>query len=92
MEDFQEKVYIKTKENLDDTLDRTSSAAANFVFPGLNSDKNDIQGYHSTEGLNIILQQLNVDGPKLRSLINKKIFNNKLSKDIWLLDLENLLI
>ena len=82
MENFQENVYIKTKENIDDTLDRTSSAAANFVFPGLNSEKNDIQGYHSTEGLNIILQQLNVDGAKLRSLINKKIFNNKLSKDV----------
>ena len=82
MEKFQEDVYIKTKENVEDTLDRTSSAAANFVFPGLNSEKNSIQGYHSTEGLNILLQQLNVDGPKLRSLINKNIFNNKLSKDV----------
>lgn len=82
MEEFQEKVYIKTKENLDDTLDRTSSAAANFVFPGLNSEKNDVQGFHSTEGLNHILQQLNGDGPKLRSMINKKLFNNKLPKNV----------
>ena len=82
MEDFQDKVYLKTKENIDDTLDRTSSAAANFVFPGLNSEKNDIQGFHSTEGLNNILQQLNGDGPKLRSLINKKLFNNKLPKSV----------
>jgi hypothetical protein len=80
MEKFQDFVYGKTKENIDDTLDRTSSAAANFVFPGLNSEKNDIKGYYSTEGLNIITQQLNSDGAKLRSLINKKFFNNKLSK------------
>lgn len=80
MEKFQEEVYLKTKENIEDTLDRTSSAAANFVFPGLNSEKNDIKGYYSTEGLNIVTQQLNSDGAKLRSLINKKFFNNKLSK------------
>jgi len=81
MEPFQDKVYEKTKENLDDTLDRTSSAAANFVFPGLNKDKDDIQGFYSTEGLNTILLQLNADGAKLRSLINQKIFKNKLSKE-----------
>ena len=81
MEPFQDKVYEKTKENLDDTLDRTSSAAANFVFPGLNNDKNDVQGFYSTEGLNTILLQLNSDGPKLRSLINQKIFKNKLTKE-----------
>jgi hypothetical protein len=80
MEKFQEQVYMKTKENIDDTLDRTSSAAANFVFPGLNPEKNDLRGYYSTEGLNIVLQQLNSDGAKLRSLINKKLFNGRLNK------------
>ena len=80
MEKFQDDVYLKTKENIDDTLDRTSSAAANFVFPGLNKDKNDIQGYYSTDGINTVLAQLNSDGPKLRTLINKKLFNGKLSK------------
>ena len=80
MEPFQVKVYEQTKENIDDTLDRTSSAASNFVFPGLNKDKNDVQGFYSTEGLNTVLSQLNSDGPKLRSLINQKIFKNKLSK------------
>jgi len=80
MEKFQEQVYMKTKENIDDTLDRTSSAAANFVFPGLNPEKNDLRGYYSTEGLNIVLQQLNSDGAKLRNLINRKLFNGKLNK------------
>ena len=80
MEKFQDDVYLKTKENIEDTLDRTSSAAANFVFPGLNKDKNDIQGYFSLDGITTVLAQLNSDGPKLRSLINKKLFNGKLSK------------
>jgi hypothetical protein len=82
MKEFQDSVYLKTKENIDDTLDRTSSAAANFVFPGLNKDKNDIYGYYSTEGITTVLSQLNSDGPKLRSLINQKLFNGKLSKTI----------
>lgn len=82
MEKFQDEVYLKTKENLDDTLDRTSSAAANFVFPGLNKEKNDIIGFYSNEGLNNITAQLNQDGPKLRSLINKRFYNGKLPKDI----------
>jgi len=82
LEKFQDDVYEKTKENIEDTLDRTSSAAANFVFPGLNSDKNNLQGFYSTEGLNTVLAQLNSDGDKLRELINKKLFNNKLSKEV----------
>jgi len=80
MNEFQYKVYLKTEENLDDTLDRTSSAAANFVFPGMNDDKNNVEGYFSTEGLNTVLQQLNSDGNKLRGLINKYILNNQLSR------------
>ena len=80
MEKFQEDVYLKTIENVKDTLDRTSSAAANFVFPGLNKDKNDVQGYYSTDGINTVLAQLNSDGPKLRSLINQKLFKGSLSK------------
>lgn len=82
MEPFQDTIYLKTKENIDDTLDRTSSAAANFVFPGLNKDKNDIYGYYSTEGITTVLSQLNSDGAKIRSLINQKLFNGKLSKTI----------
>lgn len=88
MEKFQESVYLKTTENIDDTLNRTSSAAANFVFPGLNKDKNDIQGYYSTDGINTVLAQLNSDGAKLRSLINQKIFKGALSK----LEEENFII
>ena len=82
MEDFQYKYYLETTKFFDDTLDRASSAAANFVFPGLNKEKNDLMGYFSSEGINMISNQLETDGDKLRSLINKKIFDGKLSKDI----------
>jgi hypothetical protein len=80
MEPFQLNAYIETTKNVDDTLDRASSAASNFVFPGLNKDNTDLEGYYSTDGINIVLSQLNNSGAKLRSLINNKIFDGKLSK------------
>jgi DNA polymerase III delta prime subunit len=82
MEDFQRKTYDIVSKLTDDKLDRGSSSAANFVFPGLNKDKNDIIGYSSNEGVNIIQSQINTDGDKLRSLINKKLFSNKLSREV----------
>jgi len=82
MEEFQYNTYLETTKIFNDKLDRASSSAANFVFPGLNKDKNDIIGYHSNEGINIIQSQINTDGDKLRSLINKKIFKGKLSKEV----------
>jgi len=80
MEQFQYKTYIETTHNIEDTLDRASSAVSNFVFPGLHPEKLELQGYYSTDGMNKVLSQLNTDGPKLRALINKKLFNNKLTK------------
>jgi superfamily II DNA or RNA helicase len=80
MESFQYNTYIETTKNFDDTLDRASSAASNFVFPGLNTDKTDLEGFYSTDGTNTVLSQINTDGAKLRSLINKKLFGGKLSK------------
>jgi DNA polymerase III delta prime subunit len=82
MEPFQYNTYLETTEKFEDTLDRASSAAANFVFPGLNKEKNKLFGYHSTEGMNTVISQIETDGSKLKSLINKTLFNNKLSKDI----------
>lgn len=80
MEPFQLKTYIEITKNFEDTLDRASSAASNFVFPGLNKDNTDLEGYYSTEGINTVLSQLNNSGAKLRSLINSKIFDGKLTK------------
>jgi hypothetical protein len=82
MDNFQNNTYQIANKNIDDKLDRGSSSAANFVFPGLNKDKNDIIGYHSNEGINIIQSQINTDGAKLRSLINKKLFNGKLNNEV----------
>jgi len=82
MDNFQYKTYLETTKNLDDKLDRASSSAANFVFPGLNKEKNDLIGYHSTEGINIVISQINTDGEKIRSMINKKLFNGKLNKEV----------
>jgi len=82
MEPFQYNTYLHTTKNIDDKLDRASSSAANFVFPGLNKEKNDLMGYHSTDGINTVISQLNTDGDKLRSMINKKLFNGKLSKEV----------
>jgi hypothetical protein len=81
MEKFQYDTYIETTKNFDDSLNKTSSAAANFVFPGLNKDKTDIIGYYSNEGMNTVVSQINTDGVLLRSLINKKIYNGKLTKN-----------
>jgi hypothetical protein len=80
MEPFQLKTYNTTVEDTDDTLDKASTAAANFVFPGLNNTKTELMGYYSTDGLTTVLSQLNTDGQKIRSLINKNLFNGKLSK------------
>jgi hypothetical protein len=80
MDSFQHATYMKTKDNVEDTLDKASTASSNFVFPGLNKNKTELEGYYSTEGVTTVLSQLSTDGPKLRSLINKKLFNGKLSK------------
>jgi hypothetical protein len=82
LESFQLKNYNLTLNNSNDPLDRASSSAANFIFPGLDKNKKDLNGYHSTEGLNILLSQINTDKNKLLKLINKKIFKNKLKSDI----------
>lgn len=82
MNEFQYKTYLSASKITDDKLDRASSSAANFVFPGLNKEENDIIGYQSNEGINTIINQLNTDGDKLRSLINTKLFDGKLDKEV----------
>jgi DNA polymerase III delta prime subunit len=81
MNDFQYIKYAEVAKKIKDSLDRAPSSAANFVFPGLNKEKNDIVGYYSNDGINAVINQLEVDASKLKSLINKKLFDNKLSKE-----------
>jgi hypothetical protein len=88
MNDFQKKAYskaIKIEDNDDDEkksdpLQKSTIAAGNFVFPVLDNDGKDIIGTYSTEGVSLLLSQLNNNGKKLKQMINKKLFNNKLNK------------
>lgn len=77
---FQLETYKKANENFDDTLDRASSAAANFVFPGLSDDKKNLTGYYSNDGVNKLITLLKNNKTKLFKLINKNIYRNKLNK------------
>jgi hypothetical protein len=76
----QYKAYLETTLKSQDTLDKASTAASNFVFPGLNKDRTELLGCYSTEGMSTILSQISTDGNKLRALINKNLFKGKLTK------------
>jgi superfamily II DNA or RNA helicase len=87
MNDFQNKIY-NTISNVDDIMiDKISSFTSgiillgNFVFPGLNKEKNDLVGFYTSEGLTVLLAQIASDGPKLCSLINQKIYGGKFSNN-----------
>jgi superfamily II DNA or RNA helicase len=80
MEKFQRSVYDRAIENFEDTLDKASSAASNFIFPALSKDKKTLIGNYSNEGLNITLSQLSTDGPILKKLINEILFNNTIDE------------
>ena len=90
MEPFQYKTYLETTTNVDDTLDRASSAASNFVFPGLSEDKNKLVGYYSTEGMKTVISQIKTDGDKLRLLI-KKLINDASDNKISDAEKENII-
>ena len=79
MEKFQLTTYTLATENFEDTLDRASSAAANFVYPGLDSIGNLI-GYHSNEGLNKLQNQLITNKAELIKKINKTLLGGKLNE------------
>ena len=92
MEQYQLKYYLEAIAKVKDTLDTSSSAASNFVFPGLSSDKTKLVGFHSTDGLNRLLSQISSDKSKLTKLINKTIFKGKLTKqqlEGFLIETEN---
>ena len=67
MLEFQLKTYKRVVETQDDSLDRTSEAVANFVFPGLPKNKADrgIEGYYGIEGINEIRSQLRTQSEAL---------------------------
>ncbi len=79
MEDFQLKCYLDATKNFDDKLDRASSAAANFVYPCLDSDGK-LKGVHSNEGLNRVLAQLKNKDDLIKA-INKQLFGGTIKKE-----------
>lgn len=75
---FQLKVYNRVVETQDDSLDRSSEAVANFVFPGLPKEKNDkgLEGYYGIEGINEIRTQLKNNA----DMVNKRIASTVLAE------------
>nr|QBK89054.1 MAG: DEAD/SNF2-like helicase [Mimivirus LCMiAC02] len=73
MEPFQRNIYDKAVLDETDTLDRKSSAVANFAFPGLSQNNNKIVGYYGRMGINHVKNQLKT---------HYDILNNKIAQEI----------
>jgi len=86
MERFQLNAYEKVKTTRDDSLDRASSSASNFVYPGLGPN-NKLIGFFSTEGLTKVISQLSNKNNEIVKAINEIIFKGKIDKE----DLDNFL-
>jgi len=81
MHDFQLKQYIEVQKSIEDSLEKGSEAVANFVFPGLNEDNDNLIGLYSIEGFKKLKNQLENNKDIILKLINKQFFENKI-KDI----------
>ena len=80
MEKFQLEAYEEAKKlaiEEADALDRKSEAVANFVFPGLNSDKTKLVGLYGRDGLTQLRNQLKNHYDKINNLIAKEILGLK---------------
>lgn len=83
MLDFQLATYHQVVTTLDDSLDRSSEAAANFVFPGLSRDRAGakIVGYYGIEGIHEIQAQLKSNADNLNRQIAAQVLGDKNIKD-----------
>lgn len=79
MKEFQYNTYKKVIANIQDSLDRTSSAISNFSIPILSEDKKLIGGY-SKNGIDRARDQISNNKELLCKTINKKIFGGKIKK------------
>jgi hypothetical protein len=68
-----------------DALDRKTGAIANFVFPGLSSNK-ELVGLFGREGLNTLNNQLKQYSEILNNKISKELFNGDKQDYIYLLE------
>ena len=81
MEKFQQNTYTIVSSNVEDTLERRSSAVANIVFPVLDKEKKKIIGAWGESGLNQVKSNLKTNKSAYLSLLNKNFFGNKI-KDL----------
>ena len=80
---FQRTTYDKAiLENEEDTLDRKSEAVANFVFPGLTSDRKELMGYYAGEGVGLVKNQLKVNGEQINKKLSNLLFGHDQEKDL----------
>jgi hypothetical protein len=81
MDKFQLEAYYEIAKKLaieeSDALDRKSEAVANFVFPGLDSNKTKLIGLYGREGLTQLKNQLKNHYDKINNLIAKEILGLK---------------
>lgn len=83
MLDFQKKTYLEAiEQNQEDTLDRKSEAVANFVFPVLSTDKKELIGHYAGEGLNLLKNQLKINGDLINKKLSKVMFGHENEKDL----------
>lgn len=82
---FQQKIYDEVMLNKDDTLDRRAEAVANFVFPGLTTDRKDLAGYYGREGVSIVKNQLKTHYNQLNKKIAVEILGEKDENDLMYL-------
>ncbi len=74
---FQRNIYDKAVMEEGDTLDRKSSAVANFAFPGLSQNNNKIVGYYGRMGINHVKNQLKTHYNILNTKIAKEILKDE---------------
>lgn len=83
MLEFQKKTYMEAiEQNQEDTLDRKSEAVANFVFPVLSTDKKELIGHYAGEGLNLLKNQLKINGELVNKKLSKIMFGHENEKDL----------
>jgi hypothetical protein len=83
MLEFQKKTYMEAiEQNQEDTLDRKSEAVANFVFPVLSTDKKELIGHYAGEGLNLLKNQLKINGELVNKKLSKLLFGHENEKDL----------
>ncbi len=82
MSEFQKNVYVTISKVSDDTFDRQTEAAANFVFPCLSDDRKSIIGVFGREGLTLLKNQLRISEDILNEKIATNILGDKSLKNL----------